>query len=247
MIALAETGGVIAAAPAPEPQPETPARPEWLPENFSDGAALAKSYKEAQAALTKAQQDLAALKKGTPPQAGQEGSGADGAEGNTQPAKLDWQAFQEAYAASGEVSADHYAAFEAAGIPKAAIDRFIAGQAALDAQFAQEVYSLAGGEEVYGQLQAWAKANVPDAERQAYDHLLDTGSPEQVKLAVQGMVAKWKSAGGGHSFVEGNTTNTGSDVYQSWAQVEVDMNDPRYAKDPAFRSRVEQKLGRSPI
>lgn len=54
---------------APEPAaPNTPAeRPEWLPENFATPEDMAKSYQEAQAALTQSRQELARLKGETPP------------------------------------------------------------------------------------------------------------------------------------------------------------------------------------
>jgi hypothetical protein len=47
--------------------------------------------------------------------------------------------------------------------------------------------------------------------------------------------------------LEGRKSNAGTDRYESVAELQEDMRNPKYAKDPAFRSRVEQKLARSDI
>jgi hypothetical protein len=46
----------------PDLEAAPPERPEWLPANFNDPADLAKSWKDSQAALTRAQQDAAAAR-----------------------------------------------------------------------------------------------------------------------------------------------------------------------------------------
>ena len=45
--------------------------------------------------------------------------------------------------------------------------------------------------------------------------------------------------------ISGDSMETESDVFESVHQVTEAMNDPRYAKDPAFRKRVEDKIARS--
>jgi hypothetical protein len=45
--------------------------------------------------------------------------------------------------------------------------------------------------------------------------------------------------------INGDSIETNSDIFESSAQVIDAMNDPRYAKDPAFRKLVEEKIARS--
>ena len=45
--------------------------------------------------------------------------------------------------------------------------------------------------------------------------------------------------------INGDSIETASDIFESSAQVIEAMNDPRYAKDPAFRKQVEDKIARS--
>jgi hypothetical protein len=71
----------------------------------------------------------------------------------------------------------------------------------------------------------------------------------QAKLAAAGMYQKFSASRPSEPNLFKGTTNAGqsSDVYESIAQMQKDMANPDYAKDPAFRARVERKLARSNI
>ena len=45
--------------------------------------------------------------------------------------------------------------------------------------------------------------------------------------------------------IDGDTIGSVSDTFESSAQVISAMNDPRYANDPAYRKKVEDKIARS--
>jgi N-acetylglucosamine kinase-like BadF-type ATPase len=132
------------------------------------------------------------------------------------------------------------------GLDKSLVDGYIAGQEAIANTEVQAVHNLVGGANNYNKVIEYAKTNLNDAEQEAFNETLETGSIEQVKFAVQGIASR---AGIGseqpQSMINGDSIETNSDVFESSAQVIDAMNDPRYAKDPAFRKLVEEKIARS--
>ena len=161
---------------------------------------------------------------------------------------LDYSAFSTEYAEKGELSADSYAKLEKAGIPKSMVDAYIAGQQALVQNARAEVFKVAGGEDAYAEAVNWAKSNMSAAEKQAFNDVVNGGDLNATKLAVQGLMARYRAAEGNEPNLMGGDTSTGNtEGYSSWAEVKKDMSDARYSSDPAFRARVEQKLARSAV
>ena len=73
--------------------------------------------------------------------------------------------------------------------------------------------------------------------------LLSGESIEQVKFAVQGIASRaGVNSEQPQTMINGDSIETNSDIFESSAQVIDAMNDPRYAKDPAFRKLVEEKI-----
>ena len=108
------------------------------------------------------------------------------------------------------------------------------------------VHNLVGGADNYSKLIEFAKTNLSEAEQNAFNDTLETGSIEQVKFAVQGIASRAGiNAEQPQSMINGDSIETASDIFESSAQVIEAMNDPRYAKDPAFRKQVEDKIARS--
>ncbi|MCA2979542.1 MAG: hypothetical protein INH37_14800 [Myxococcaceae bacterium] len=161
---------------------------------------------------------------------------------------LDYASFSSEYAEKGELSADSYAKLEKAGIPRSMVDAYIAGQQALVQNQRSEVFKVAGGEEAYAEAVNWAKTNMTQAEKDAFNAVVNGGDLNATKLAVQGLMARYRAAEGNEpNLMGGDTSTVGSEGYSSWAEVKADMAKPEYSNDPAFRSRVEQKLMRSAI
>ncbi len=161
---------------------------------------------------------------------------------------LDYSSFSTEFAEKGELSADSYAKLEKAGIPRNMVDAYIAGQKALVDNQRAEVFKVAGGEEAYADAVSWAKTNMTQAEKEAFNAVVNGGDLNSTKLAVQGLMARYRAAEGNEPNLMGGDTSTGgSEGYSSWAEVKADMAKPEYNNDPAFRSRVEQKLMRSAI
>ena len=128
------------------------------------------------------------------------------------------------------------------------MDNYINGQKAVMAQYENAVTAEVGGSEKYSEIVAWAKANLTDAEINAYNAAVSSGDLAQAKLAVLGLSAKFSKTNGSEPrLVQGRTANPSGDVFESTAQLTEAMRDPRYRSDPAFRAKVQAKLARSNI
>lgn len=160
--------------------------------------------------------------------------------------------FQE-FAATGTLTPESKkAAAEAFGVTEEMVDLYMAGAKTSQESALQPYYEAAGGKDSYTQFAAWAETGMTPEEQAEFNAELDKGGDAAKAMIAKG-VALWKEQGGGAPArdVTRNQPLKGSgdaaDVYNSRAEMQRDMNDPRYAKDPAFRKNVEQKLGRSNI
>jgi hypothetical protein len=203
-------------------------RPDWLPEKFKNAEDLAKAYSELE-------------KKQSVPE-----------EPNTQQMRADAEAsegmdkFYNEYQEQGSLTEQSYEELNKMGLDKTLVDNFIAGQEAIANNDVQEVHKVVGGADNYNKLIEYAQSNLSEVEQNAFNETLETGSIEQVKFAVQGIASR---AGIGseqpQTMINGDSIDTVSDTFESSAQVINAMNDPRYANDPAYRKKVEDKIARS--
>jgi len=162
---------------------------------------------------------------------------------------------------NGTLSEDMYSKLESAGFNRSMVDSFIAGKQAeagmtqtteVEERFnnseIRDIQNTAGGEEQYNQLINWVSDNLPEGEIDAFNELLDTGNKNQIKLAVQGMNAKYIEANGYEGrMLAGKPPNNSGEVFRSQAQLVQAMSDPRYDSDPAYRADVIAKLDRSDL
>ena len=132
------------------------------------------------------------------------------------------------------------------GLDKSLVDGYIAGQQSIANTEVQQIHNTVGGEANYTKVIDYAKTSLTEAEQTAFNDTLDNGSIEQVKFAVQAIASRaGVNAEQPQSMINGDSIETNSDIFESSAQVIDAMNDPRYAKDPAFRKLVEEKIARS--
>tara|TARA_R100000655_G_scaffold43497_1_gene79859 strand:+ start:1845 stop:2717 length:873 start_codon:yes stop_codon:yes gene_type:complete len=162
---------------------------------------------------------------------------------------------------NGTLSEEMYSKLESAGFNKSMVDSFIAGRQAeegltqtteVEERFnnseIRAIQNTAGGEEQYNQLINWVSDNLPEDEINAFNELLDTGNTNQIKLAVQGMNAKYTEANGYEGrMLAGKPPNNSGEVFRSQAQLVQAMSDPRYESDPAYRADLIAKLDRSDL
>jgi hypothetical protein len=239
--ALQDAANADKPADTPAPQTEEETRPEWLPEKFQSPEDLAKAYSELE-------------KKGsTSKKASKEEAPAE--EPNTMSTAIETATSE--FMESGELSDKTFETLEKAGLPrditfetleKAGLPRdiveaYMAGQGALVATQVAQVKETIGGEGNYEAMAEWAAENLAEEELSAYNEVVENGTVEQARMAVRGLFAQFRSAGGkAPTLIQGSTTGSGVKPFGSAAQVTEAMRDPRYKNDPAYRQTVEQRL-----
>lgn len=209
---------------------------ELLLGKFKSAEDLAQAYKELEAKL--GQQKA--------PEGDAQEAPKDAAQEAVENAGLDFNSLSQEFQEQGQLSEDSYTKLEKAGIPKAVVDQYIAGQQALVEGLQLQAYNVAGGEAQYQSMVGWAKANMSPDEIATFNMAVGSNNVDAIKLAVLGLKARYEGANGSEpDLIGGNQGNASGDVFESWAQVRAAMSDPLYKKDPAYRSKVEAKLGRS--
>lgn len=150
------------------------------------------------------------------------------------------------------------------GVPVEAVKAFMDGQIAqrqLQASQAGQptaeqvatataIVEVIPNEADYKALLAWGKDGLSADDRAAYDAALDRGDKATVKSLLGAFQAKFAASGQGKSPRDVTQEGAGEDThgssgakpYTSQAQVEADMNNPQYAKDPAFRKEVQDRI-----
>jgi hypothetical protein len=106
---------------------------------------------------------------------------------------------------------------------------------------------VAGGKAAYAQTLEWAAENLKPEEIAAYDHVVNTGSPEAIRLAVQALTLRAKYEGGfeGQPVSGKAVRNQGPAGFKSQAELARAISDPRYRNDPAYRLEIQDRLANS--
>lgn len=155
---------------------------------------------------------------------------------------LDFTELNSEYAENGKLSDETYKKLADAGITKETADAYIAGQEALAQQNVAKLYNSVGGEEQFNAMVEWAAENLSEAEKNSFNKLVT--SQDTAEFAVQGLYARYKTQAE-PKLLDGNPTATSNGGYQSSREMMVDMSNPKYRTDPAYRKMVEMKVARS--
>lgn len=148
----------------------------------------------------------------------------------------------------GKLSDSSYATFEKLGIPKASVDVYIAGQQAQGQVYLNEIYTAGGGKDAYTQMVQWASANLSAEEATAFDGVLRAGDRGAMQMAVAGLKARHAASNGtGGTLVQPapGEVQTATAAFANQAEMTRAMQDPRYAKDSAYRNEVAAKVASS--
>lgn len=241
-------------------------RPSWLPEQFKTPEDLAASYKELQSKFTQSRQADTPDAADTPEAKAEGTDGATDADAAAKEAAaavgLDLAPWSDEFATSGDVSEDGRAKIAEAlkGVlgdkAREVVDQFIDSKRSLktyaDQQIENERKMLLepiGGEEGFTKLASWAaQGGLTADEITALNVQLESDSRQARAFAVETLKSRYEAANGRPAKLVGGTVPaSSSDVFTSTAQLTAAINDPRYAKDPAYRQSVEAKLARSNI
>jgi len=229
------------AQPAPAPAPE---RPEYIPEKFWDPAAgIEGSAKKMAEAYSSLEQRLGTTGQQPPDDSPESPQGGQDARERVEDAGLDFDSYSSEFAENGELSDESFRELEEAGLPRELVQQYIAGQQAQAEKFQQDVFSLVGGQEQYQAITEWAKSNLSDAEKRAFNAAVSSGDYAQTALAVQGLQTKYSaSEGKAPALVGGQRPGQTSHGYASRNEVVEAMKDPRYGKDDAYTKEVYRRL-----
>ena len=130
-----------------------------------------------------------------------------------------------------------------AGIPREFVEAYLQGQTAIADNQTAQVQETIGGPQNYEAMAEWAVENLSEEQLEAYNEVVESGTVDQAKMAVQGLFAQFTAAGGKTpQVVMGATQGASVKPFNSAAQVTEAMKDPRYKSDPAYRQTVEQRL-----
>ena len=222
-------------------------RPEWLPEKFKTPEDMANAYQNLEKKMGGGQKEEEPQTETTQEEITDEQPSGSEVQQAVEAAGVDFDALQQEYNQGG-LSEDAYFKLAEAGFPKNLVDSWIQGQEALASDYQSSVHNIVGGEQAYGEMIGWASDNLSEAEIAAYDKAVDSGDIDMVKLAVSGLQSKYQAAEGSDpALIAGQSASSSGGNYSSWAEVTTAMRDPRYARDPAYRQSVADKLGRSNI
>jgi len=170
-------------------------------------------------------------------------------------AGVDYQGMNTKWQETGKLEDDDYKALEGAGFSKDMVEAYLDGvqyRAEQDSQLAaKEVAAIKnefGGEQVYNDMITWAAGNLDKGEVDAFNSMLKTSNPHQIRIAVAGIQAAYmNNAPREPKLVGGRAARADTTKFKSTAQVVAAMNDERYATDPAYRQEVQEKLSRSKV
>jgi hypothetical protein len=155
-----------------------------------------------------------------------------------------WVDLSQSFDDKGGLSEEQYAKLESYGIPNVIVDGYLDGLVAKQNELVQERYAVAGGEEEYNTIKAWAEDGNIDA---SYLASMATMPVAQLKGAMQGVKAQYDIANGSkpNRLLGNKSNNASTGSYSSQDAYIKDVNDRRYATDEAFRNKVDLKLSKS--
>jgi hypothetical protein len=165
------------------------------------------------------------------------------------------------YMETGGLSEGSYEALKEAGYPREVVDAYIRGVQAQSSELAEkdvnEVLSVAGGREKYGQIMEWAGKNLSQEEQDAYNKAVRMGNKDVAKLATQGIVSRYEAefgrtpklvrGGGGGNGNASTGGNTSSGGFSSRSDMVTAMSDKRYGRDPDYTAAVEAMVRNSKL
>lgn len=245
-------------------------RPQWLPENMKSGEDLAKAFADTQAALTKANQELAKLKKPvdtkpddkktddkpTDKKPGdleiKDDEGKDGEEKDA-PA-IDFAPYQQEFAETGDVTTESREKIAESlksifgDNAKAVVDDYVEGAKNRVGNYNTQLKNIAGGDEGYSSLVTWAKDNLPAEEKTAFNKAVNSGDFHAASFAVSALKGKYEAANGKPpKLLSGDGSPTDAGGFKSLHEMKTAMSDPRYQTDPDYRDSVVKRAAISNI
>jgi pyruvate/2-oxoglutarate dehydrogenase complex dihydrolipoamide acyltransferase (E2) component len=176
--------------------------------------------------------------------------------GRLEEAGVDYADINTRWQQSGQLSDEDYSQLQQAGFNREMVDAYLSGlqykaaqDSALTAQQIASIKAEYGGDAGYGKMLEWAGQNLKADEIEGFNQIVNGNrNLSAVKLAIAGLHSRYVAAVGREpKLIGGRAPRQTAERFESTAQVVEAMKDPRYAADPAYRAKVQEKLGRSSI
>ena len=154
-----------------------------------------------------------------------------------------WNDLQTNFEATGKVTSEMYDKLEEMGIPSDVVDNYVDGIHSKQVAFTNSVYEIAGGQEQFAEIKAWAEdGNISDAELDALKNM----SYEAIIGSYKGIKARYDLAKGinGVRITGSTNTNSGSG-YLNQADYMKDVADRRYGQNRVYTESVDAKFSKS--
>jgi hypothetical protein len=159
---------------------------------------------------------------------------------------VDFTSLATEYESSGTLSAESFAALEAAGYPRSVVDAYITGMEATANQFTQAVYGFAGGEQEFVKIAQFVQG-LGESQVKTFNKIVETGDLNQIQVVVEGyrakMTAKYGTAN--PSLIGGGQKPQAVQGFSNKAEMVQAMSDPKYGKDKAYTTEVKTKVSAS--
>ena len=169
---------------------------------------------------------------------------------------IDPQEISNRFQETGEINEDDYTKLGEAGFSKQVIDTYLNGLRGTSEGTAEDIATSQiqgikdsiGGDEAYNQMVSWALENLPAEDQKAFNKVTETADAPIIKMAVQGLYSQYKNAMGVEpNLVTGRASQSGPRPFQSAAEVQAAVSDPRYGKDVTYTEDVQRRLGGSDV
>lgn len=222
-------------------------RPAWLPEKFKTPEDLASAYRALEQRLGAASHlpAPAAPAQPAPAQGAQPAPGEQPAQPAPAGGDIASELMQE-WVRTGNVSPESRKRFtEKTGLQPTFIDNQIAYMQQQNAAASRMASERLGGEGAVSELMDWAKGRLTDGDRAAFNRAVYSGDPALAQMAVDGLAARYEAeVGRSPRLMAGRKPrpHTGIVPFQSAAEWQAQIRDPKYRTDPAFRAQVEDRL-----
>lgn len=157
------------------------------------------------------------------------------------------QAAQAEFAKDGKLSDATYQQLAKAGYDKATVDTYIAGQKAQAELILNSIYEQAGGKETFATKVAWGGSTYTQEEQNAFNAALRSGDAGQVKMAIQGLNARYAAefGKGADTTVQTGSGTPRGNAFTSQNELKEAMASPKYAKDATYRAEVAERIAAS--
>ena len=153
---------------------------------------------------------------------------------------FDYKDLQAEWYEKGVLSEETITKLEKAGFSKEQVNDFITARMSENQAAATDIINYIGGKEKYEAIHNWATANLSDEEKTVINSFHD---PLAIKVLLDGLNARMEKAEGViPNQLKGRATTDEADLFQSMAEVQEAILNPKYAKDEVYREKVSKKI-----